>query len=116
MDSPRDRMSPGDRAVARLLAERVRRVLGSRLARVVVYGSRARGDAESDSDMDVAVIVDHRTPEVEKLVDDVVYDLVWERDFDPILSVHVFGEEEFNHGLELGFSYYTAVKEGGVPV
>ncbi|MBV8180985.1 MAG: nucleotidyltransferase domain-containing protein [Mycobacterium sp.] len=35
----------------------VERLYGSRLERVVLYGSRARGDARPDSDYDVAVFL-----------------------------------------------------------
>ena len=45
---------------------------GDRIERVVLYGSRARGDAGSDSDYDVAVFLrdmDDRWPEVKRLAD-----------------------------------------------
>ncbi|MGE5577584.1 MAG: nucleotidyltransferase family protein [Syntrophothermus sp.] len=35
--------------------------LGRRLQRVVLYGSKARGDFDADSDLDVLVVVDRRT-------------------------------------------------------
>jgi predicted nucleotidyltransferase len=34
-------------------------IYGDRLARVVLFGSRARGDARADSDYDVAVFLHH---------------------------------------------------------
>jgi len=46
--------------IKRFKAE-VAKVLGDRLDRVVLFGSRARGDAEEDSDFDFLVIV--RTPD-----------------------------------------------------
>ena len=45
---------------------------GQRVERVVLYGSRARGDAGSDSDYDVAVFLrdmDDRWPEMKRLAD-----------------------------------------------
>lgn len=42
----------------------MRERLGSRVRRIVLFGSRARGDARSDSDYDVLVVVDRRSPEV----------------------------------------------------
>lgn len=45
-------------------ANRVRRQLGPRLRRLVLFGSRARGDAEPGSDYDILVLVDRRTEAV----------------------------------------------------
>jgi predicted nucleotidyltransferase len=48
----------------------LREMYGDRLERVVLYGSRARGDARPDSDYDVAVFLrdmDNRDPELYRL-------------------------------------------------
>lgn len=37
--------------------ERLRSIYGDRLVRVILYGSRARGDARPDSDVDVLVVL-----------------------------------------------------------
>lgn len=47
-------------------------IYGDRLERVVLYGSRARGDAHEDSDYDVAVFLKDladRWPELDRLAD-----------------------------------------------
>ena len=44
------------RRALRELARRVRATLGEDLDRIVLYGSRARGDAGPDSDIDVLII------------------------------------------------------------
>ncbi len=40
-----------------MFADAVRRAYGDRLKGLVVFGSRARGDASPDSDLDVAVVL-----------------------------------------------------------
>jgi antitoxin ChpS len=45
------------RAVLKLFADAVRRAYDDRLKGLVVFGSRARSDASSESDLDVAVIL-----------------------------------------------------------
>jgi predicted nucleotidyltransferase len=55
-------------------------VYGERIERVVLYGSRARGDAGPDSDYDVAVFlhgISNRVQEMYRLADlgtDILYD------------------------------------------
>ena len=54
------------------LREALGRLYGDRLERVVLYGSRARGDARADSDYDVAVFLrdmDDRGAELWRLAD-----------------------------------------------
>ena len=48
------------------------RIYGSRIERVVLFGSRARGDAHADSDYDIAVFLHDmpdRWPELDRLAD-----------------------------------------------
>lgn len=46
-----------ERVVERVKAE-LERLYGERLRRVILFGSRARGDAREDSDFDLAVVLD----------------------------------------------------------
>jgi predicted nucleotidyltransferase len=58
----------GPDPVAVEFAREVRRRLGSRVRKIVLFGSRARGDARDDSDCDVVVVVDRRSPEVREIL------------------------------------------------
>jgi uncharacterized protein len=58
--------------VLRRFREALGQLYGNRLERVVLYGSRARGNARADSDYDVAVFLrdmDNRDPELYRLAD-----------------------------------------------
>jgi uncharacterized protein len=55
-------------------------VYGERIERVVLYGSRARGDARPDSDYDVAVFLTDLTDrwdEIDRIVE-IETDILWE--------------------------------------
>jgi uncharacterized protein len=70
----------GAHPVLRRLRAELERLYGPRLERVLLYGSRARGDAREDSDWDVAVILrdyDGRLGEIYRLAD-LSFDLMLE--------------------------------------
>jgi uncharacterized protein len=63
--------APNDPILKRFRAA-VNEIYGDRVARMVLYGSRARGDAEPDSDYDVAVFLRDmcdRFKEMDRLAD-----------------------------------------------
>jgi predicted nucleotidyltransferase len=62
--------------IVREFADRVRTALGPHLKELILFGSRARGDARPDSDYDVLVVVDERTGQERESVLDVTADLL----------------------------------------
>lgn len=60
--------APSADPVAKEFARRLREKLGERVEEIILFGSRARGDAREDSDYDVLVVVrDERLPLRERL-------------------------------------------------
>lgn len=59
-------------AVKRRLVE----TLGENLQRVILFGSRSRLDASSDSDYDFLVLVGRRFPGLEDQVDDIAWSML----------------------------------------
>jgi predicted nucleotidyltransferase len=54
----------------------IRELLGPRLKRLVLFGSRSRGEASGDSDYDVLVVVDTATNDITRAIDEVAGDLI----------------------------------------
>lgn len=71
-----------------------------RIKRVVLFGSKARGDDLPESDIDVLVIVDLRDRELWEQIIYLAHDLNYESDFLFHLSPVVMSEEEFNRLLK----------------
>jgi predicted nucleotidyltransferase len=86
--------SPVDEPILRRLKGELERLYGDRLERVLLFGSRARGDARPDSDWDVAVFLrgyDGNWEEVSRL-SDLGFDLMMETGL--YLSLMPFAPEE----------------------
>ena len=72
-------MPTPDLALVRELKRRAEQALPGRIVRVMLYGSRARGDARDDSDWDVAVFLKGEpTPKDRRVLSDIDFDLMME--------------------------------------
>jgi len=86
----------------------------ARVRKVIVFGSRVRGDATEDSDLDLMVLVDEMTPGLEDELEEAAYAVMWEHDFKPIISLKVFTEARYKSALERGYSFYKNVEREGI--
>lgn len=57
--------------------------MGSKLTKVIVYGSYARGDYNSSSDVDVMILVKMSDNEIKK-IENQVYDLAFDIEMDTL--------------------------------
>ena len=101
----------------RTLIERFKQLLiehGVPLYKTIVFGSRARGDAGPDSDLDVLVLVEHLNPAMRKIISH----CAWEIGFEACILIQtvVMTRDEVEHGPEQSSLLMLAIKEEGVPV
>jgi len=99
------------------ILERFRTLLqtrGVRVKRVIVYGSRARGDNDPDSDLDVLVEV----AEADSAVRRAVLDCAWEAGYDDcvVVAPTLFTTEEIERGPESESVFVQSVLREGVAV
>ena len=83
-----------EKEVIDLFAEALRRSLGNRVRRILLYGSRARGDNAPDSDYDCLVIMNDVSSEVKASIDEIVGEFLYE--YNVVFSVLPKEEREFN--------------------
>lgn len=106
-------MNPIDETVLKrfrgMLSQRIR------LHKLIVFGSRARGDADPDSDMDVIVVVDGVCDQETRSW---VSESAWEAGFEVGIVVVpvVFSKDEWETGPERYSLLVRAVERDGVPV
>ena len=71
-----------DERIARRVAAKLRELYGPRLKQVVLFGSRARGDADRESDLDLLVVLEGAT--------------------DPYAEIRAMDELQWNETMETG--------------
>jgi predicted nucleotidyltransferase len=98
------------------LKGRLQEVAGDRLQAVIAYGSRVWGHPTPESDLDVAAIIRDLTPEMEEALQEAAYQVMWDHDFYPLISLKVFDADSFSSFQERGFSFYRKVAQEGIRV
>jgi predicted nucleotidyltransferase len=80
-------------------------------AKVVLFGSRARGDAKKDSDWDLLILIDSlNIRELEDLFRDKIYDL--ELETGEIISMFVYNNKDWTSRHKITPLYKSIEKEG----
>jgi len=72
-------------------ADAMRRQMGKHLRELVLFGSRARGDATAESDYDCLVVVDRVTRLTKSIIDDAAGEVLYR--FGAVLSAFPVSEE-----------------------
>jgi DNA polymerase sigma len=97
--------------------ERFKELLIQRVSviQVIVFGSRARGDADRDSDLDVVVVLADSCHDADR---DYVSDCAWEASFASgmVIMPVVFTQHEWEVGPERHSLLAQAVRAEGVPI
>jgi predicted nucleotidyltransferase len=96
------------------LKRRLSSLLGSRLARLVLYGSRARGDYDKDSDVDVAIIV----RDLDRATKNEVLETVADVELTHLapLSTIVLSEDSFRELLNRERRIALDIEQEGIPL
>lgn len=87
-------ISGEDRNILNQFTERIRRHFPG--ARIWAFGSRVRGIAAWDSDLDVCIVLDHVDNKIDGLVRDIAWEVGFEKDL--VISTIVLDSDQFENG------------------
>lgn len=95
--------------------EALKKLLGDKLRKVVLYGSYARGDYDEESDIDFAAIVNipfGKVDDYDETLADIEVDLCLK--YHVYVSILLFAEENFYSDAHVIPLFANIVKEGSV--
>lgn len=102
--------------LAKEYRSRLEAALGDRLKDVRVFGSRARGDARPDSDLDIFVLLDEADRPTRYQVIDLATDLCLETNYQFDISPLVMDEARFRRLLAHERRISLDIQNEGIPV
>ncbi len=97
--------------------EKVDNLLGTRINKIILYGSYARGDYNEKSDIDIMILTDLSDKEIieyREQISNIAFDIEFDNNFDVMISPLVKNIDKFNYWLEALPFYMNIVKEGVV--
>ena len=107
-----DHLTDRERQVAIEFVERVRQRFDGQLVSAVLFGSRARGEAEPDYDMDVLVVMSSADPEVRKEIRYLAVEVWLEHGI--YLSTRVWSQAHWRKLEELQTLLYQNIRRDGI--
>ena len=95
------------------LTEELHRQLGSDLWLLLLYGSRARGEAQPDSDVDLFVVLRRASEAAQEKVRQVAYEVMWEADFAYVFSLYLTDVQHYETLEQRGSSFLRNIQREG---
>lgn len=79
------------------VVEAFKQQLGDHLEKLILFGSRARGEATIDSDYDLLVVVDQPSTEIEAVIDEIAANFLYQHNI--VLSVILISGKNFEEQI-----------------
>ena len=114
--TPAPFLTPLEREAAAAYMARVARALGHRLVRVIVFGSRARGEGHEESDLDLAVVVEGDETDLFRPVFDLAAGINLEYEYAVRLSPLLISENRLNEYYRRELGIARAILDEGFPL
>lgn len=107
-------LAPNERAAIEEYVAHIRHLHPDRVLAVVLFGSKARGDDDEESDIDLFLLLDEE--------DDVIRSELWRIASDVslahnvVLSVRVFGQTRWNKSRRIRLPLCRTIVADGIPL
>lgn len=103
-----------EKKVVNSFVEELRNKIGDEILNIVLFGSKARGDFNRESDIDIFVLVREKTQNIRDKVGDITADYIF--DYDIPISPVLYDLDEYEQNKKLGSFFFENVEKEGVPL
>jgi len=111
---PSHGLTEKDQLALKKFKEAVTKALGNEFIELTLFGSKARGDAREDSDIDVLVITNSGNWRLRDVVYRIVNDILLDDDIN--ISPKVIGKENYKRLYEKGYPFVKNVIRDGIMI
>ncbi len=94
--------------------KRVKEKHGGRIEKIVLFGSYARGDYTRESDIDVLVVTAEDSFKMQRMLSEIVTDILLETE--EYVSVKVLSVEEYDFQERINSGFFRSVSKEGVVI
>jgi len=81
--------------IVKKVAGNLKKELREQIMDVILFGSRARGDFQSESDYDILVLVTKKTKELRDKIDEIVWEIAWEHNV--VITAFIYEKSRFEN-------------------
>jgi len=99
--------------ILNLITQAAKNLLGEKLDKVILYGSYARGDYNSESDIDIMVLADVDTEEAQRIENE-LWKIGWDLGYEHDILITVFFKDSrtFYRFLPIEPFYQNVIRNG----
>ena len=105
-------LSKREREVVGSFVAELREKLGDEILSIRLFGSKARGDSNEESDIDIFILVKEKTPDIRDRLAGVATD--YDIEYGLPLSTVLYDLFEYQRNKELGSFFFESVEREGI--
>jgi len=95
-------------------ADRLKKLLQTKLVNIILFGSKVRNVTNSESDIDILVLLKDKNKDILNRIVNVLVDI--QLKYDANISPVIYSEYEFNMNVKLGASFIKNIENEGIPL
>lgn len=106
-------LQPKEKKVVKEYIDSIHRHFSDKVSDIILFGSKARGDSHSESDIDILIVIDTEDKQIKRKISDLCWDAMFDNNFKTFISPIIFFKKEYEQYRKWNSSFlYNVSKEG----